>query len=51
VLGHDPIPIHLDMDLESNGGRIMVTGGTGTVAGIPTGPLAELITSVVIVQF
>src|SRR5215218_6454202 len=50
VLGHDPIPIHLDMDLESNGGRIMVTGGTGTVAGIPTGPLAELITSVVIVQ-
>lgn len=50
VGGSDPIPIHLDMDLESDGGRIVVTSGTGTIAGIPTGPLAELITSVVIVQ-
>lgn len=51
VLGHDPVPIRLDMELESDGGRITVTGGTGTVAGIPTGPLAQLITSVVAVQF
>jgi hypothetical protein len=51
VLGQDSIPIRLDMDLESDGGRVVVTGGTGTVVGIPTGPLAELITSVVAVQF
>ena len=50
VLGRDSIPIGLDMDLESDGGRVVVTSGTGTVAGIPTGPLAELITSVVVVK-
>jgi hypothetical protein len=49
VLGrsNEFIPIRLDMNLESDGGRIVVTGGTGTIAGLPTGPLAELITSVV----
>ena len=46
-LGGDSIPIHLDMELSSDDGRIVVTSGTGTVAGIPAGPLAELITSVV----
>ena len=50
VLGRDFIPIALDMQLESDGGRIVVTSGTGTVAGIPTGPLAEIITSVVAVK-
>jgi hypothetical protein len=35
------------MELRSDGGRIVVTKGTGTVAGIPPGPLAQLITSVV----
>ena len=50
VLGQDSIPIDLDMDLESDGGRVVVTSGTGTVAGIPTGPLAELVTSVVVVK-
>jgi hypothetical protein len=47
VLGRDAVPIHLDMELESDDGRVVVTRGTGTIAGIPTGPLAELITSVV----
>lgn len=50
VLGRDLIPVRLDMNLESDGGRIVVTSGTGTIAGIPTGPLAELITTVVAVQ-
>jgi hypothetical protein len=50
VAGGDPIPIRLDMNLESEDGRIVVTAGTGTIAGIPTGPLAQLITSVVVVQ-
>jgi len=47
VLGRDAVPIHLDMELESDNGNVVVTGGTGTIAGVPTGPLAELITSVV----
>jgi hypothetical protein len=50
VLGQDSIPVALDMDLESHGGRVVVTSGTGTVAGIPAGPLAELITSLVAVR-
>jgi hypothetical protein len=49
-LGSDVISLHLDMELESDDGRIVVTSGTGTVAGIPTGPLAELITSVVVLK-
>jgi hypothetical protein len=50
VLGRKFIPIALDMEMESDGGRVVVTAGTGTIAGIPTGPLAELVTSVVVVQ-
>ncbi len=38
------------MQLVSDGGRVLVTSGGGTIAGIPTGPLAELITSVVVVK-
>jgi hypothetical protein len=48
--GNPPIPIALDMGLQSDGGRIVVVSGGGTVAGIPTGPLAELITSAIVVQ-
>jgi hypothetical protein len=50
VLGQDSIPIALDMNLESDGGRVVVTSGGGTIAGLPTGPLAELITSVIVVK-
>jgi hypothetical protein len=50
VLGGDSIPISLDMSLQSDGGRVVVTSGGGAIAGIPTGPLAELITSVVVVK-
>ena len=38
------------MGLSSDDGRITVVSGTGTVAGLPTGPLAELITSLVVVR-
>jgi hypothetical protein len=44
------IPVDLDMELESDDGRIIVTGGTGEVAGYPAGPLAELITAAIVVQ-
>jgi hypothetical protein len=38
------------MGLQSDDGRIVVVSGGGTVAGIPTGPLAELITSAIVIQ-
>jgi hypothetical protein len=44
------IPIKMDMELESDGGRVRVVSGGATVAGVPTGPLAELITSMIVVR-
>jgi hypothetical protein len=44
------VPIELDVQLVSNEGRIEVVSGGGSVAGIPTGPLAELITEAIVVQ-
>jgi hypothetical protein len=48
--GNRPIPINVDMELRSDGGRVVVVSGGGTIAGIPTGPLAELITSTIVVR-
>jgi hypothetical protein len=48
--GNRPIPIRLDMSLRSDDGRIVVVSGGGTVAGFPTGPLAQLITSAIVIQ-
>jgi hypothetical protein len=45
-----PIPIDLDMELRSEDGRVIVVSGGGSVAGYPTGPLAELITSTIAVR-
>jgi hypothetical protein len=45
-----PIPIDLDMRIRSESGRAIVESGGGTVAGFPTGPLAELITEAIVVR-
>jgi hypothetical protein len=45
-----PIPIDLDMSIRSESGRAIVVSGGGTVAGFPTGPLAELITEAIVVR-
>lgn len=44
------LPIELEMELESADGRLQVVSGGGTVAGLPTGPLAQLITAAVVVR-
>jgi hypothetical protein len=44
------LPIELDMELSSDDGRVRVVSGGGTVAGVPTGPLAELITAAIVVR-
>ncbi len=46
----ESIPVRLDMSLTSDGGRLVVVSGGGTVAGYPTGPLAELITEAIAVR-
>jgi hypothetical protein len=48
--GNRPVPINVDMELRSDGGRVVVVSGGGTIAGYPTGPLAELITSAIAVR-
>jgi hypothetical protein len=45
-----PVELELDMELTSDEGRIQVVSGGGTVAGFPMGPLAELITSAIVVR-
>lgn len=49
-LGTRAIPISVDMEMESDDGQIRVLAGSGTVAGYPTGPLAELITAAIVVR-
>jgi hypothetical protein len=44
------VPIDLDMELTSDDGRIRVVSGGGEIGGLPTGPLAELLTSAIVVQ-
>ena len=38
------------MELRSEGSRLIVVSGGGSVAGYPTGPLAELITATIAVR-
>lgn len=42
------LPIELDVALESDDGRVTVVAGGGTIAGLPTGPLAELLTAAIV---
>ncbi len=44
------VPVELDMELSSEDGNVEVVSGGGTVAGVPTGPLAELIVGAVVSQ-
>jgi len=44
------VPIALDMELSSADGRVQVVSGGGTVAGVPAGSLAQLITAAIVVR-
>ena len=48
--GKRPVPIDLDMQLRSEDGRVVVESGGGTVAGLPAGLLAQVITSAIVVR-
>jgi hypothetical protein len=45
-----PVPVELEMEIESDDGRIRVVSGGGTVAGFPAGPLVELMTAAILTQ-
>ncbi len=44
------VPIDFDMEVVSDEGRLRVVSGGGTVGGVPTGPLAELITNAIVIK-
>ena len=44
------VPMNIDMELSSDDGRIQVVSGGGEIAGFSTGPLAQLLTSAVVVR-
>jgi hypothetical protein len=44
------LPISLDLQVASDDGRVRVVSGEASVAGLPAGPLAELITSAIVVS-
>jgi hypothetical protein len=48
--GGKELDVDLDMKIESDHGRVQVVDGGGEIAGIPTGPLAGIITSAVTVE-
>jgi len=46
--GESEIPIQVDLDLSSNGGRPEFESGGGTVAGIPLDPLVEIVAQAIV---
>jgi hypothetical protein len=44
------IPIDFDMQMTSEDGRLRVVSGGGTIGGVPTGSLAEMITNAIVVE-
>ena len=48
--GDAALPVELDMQLISEDGRLRVISGGGTIAGLDTGPLAELLTTAIVVR-
>lgn len=50
LLDNEPVPIELDMELTESDGELEVVSGGGTVAGISTGILGELITEAIVAR-
>ena len=50
VGGSTPVPVDVSAQLESRGGTAHVVSGAGTVAGIPMGPLLEVVAATIVAQ-
>jgi hypothetical protein len=46
--GRVAIPVKLDARVESHGGKPQVSSANATVAGVPAGPLAEIVLGAVL---
>jgi hypothetical protein len=45
-----PVPIELEATVESDDGRARITSGTGSIAGIPAGPVATAIAAAIVAR-
>ena len=43
-----PLPLQLEVEIHSEGGKAEARGATGSVGGIPAGPLAEIVADAVV---
>jgi len=48
--GTQPVPVTVDVRLESDNGTPRVTSGAGTVAGVPMGPVLEAVVAAVVAR-
>jgi hypothetical protein len=48
--GSTPVPMAIDADVRSRGGRAEVVSARGSVAGIPAGPLVQIVVDAVVRQ-
>jgi hypothetical protein len=46
--GNAPLPIRMRAEVESRDGRVQVTDTSGSVAGVPAGPFAQLVIELVV---
>lgn len=49
-LARRPLPLELDVEIESRDGRPRIVSGAGSVAGLPAGPLAEAIAGAIVAR-
>jgi hypothetical protein len=48
--GSEPLPVNVSAALESRGGTPRVQSGTGTVAGVPLGPVLEVFAAAIVAR-
>lgn len=47
-LADEPIPVDLEVQVRREGERFRITGGAGTIAGFPAGPVAEALAAAIV---
>ena len=49
-LADEPIPVDLQVQVRREGDRFRITGGAGTIAGLPAGPVAEALAAAIVAR-
>ena len=49
-LADEPVPVDLEVQVQRVGERLRITGGAGTIAGFPAGPVAEALAAAIVAR-